>query len=626
MASPRYGTETQATRAGDERTLPAPAWSWPQSGLPILVGLGFWAIFIARNAFRFDGRTGFSLFDDAMISMRYARNLASGYGLTWNPGEVPVEGYTNPLWTLWMAVLHRLPLSTLDVSLAVMLSGVVLLAANVAWVGAIARRLWPDEPRVAAGAMWIAALNYGLAFWTLRGMEVGLVAFLFTAAAWLALALGDASRRVSVGWLGLVFAAAVLTRWDTLAGLVPIGIYSLASNSGRRRRLVILVAGGAVVATLAAQVLFRLATYGDWLPNTYVLKVEGIEPGIRVARGALAALHSAVTFLPLVLGFSALGLAELGKREPRVAWLLAGPFVGVEVYSAFVGGDAWEFMSHPNRFVVASLPLLGVAAAGGVRALVSCPPEVRRRRAHVLAATCAVAAALALATVVGGSSALQLDVTRAHLALRVALAASTVMALVILSRWRASPNRMLAAGIALMVIGSQAEPFGRWLMRGASHAERDSAMARCGLAVRDATQPDASIAVTWAGGLSYFSERRSFDLLGKTDARVARTPPHAGGGEFRPGHEKWDLAYSIGELRPDVILGVWRPTDEERQRFVSWGYVQVGDGVFVLRTSPRVDERKVASAVELMSVMRRRSSTLAPLHPQRVDLLRKEPD
>ena len=40
--------------------------------------------------------------DDAFISFRYARNLATGHGLVWNPGE-RVEGYTNFLWTLLMA-------------------------------------------------------------------------------------------------------------------------------------------------------------------------------------------------------------------------------------------------------------------------------------------------------------------------------------------------------------------------------------------------------------------------------------------------------------------------------------------------------------------------------------------
>ena len=40
-----------------------------------------------------------------MISMRYGRNLAEGYGLVWNPGE-RVEGYTNFLWTVIMAGVH----------------------------------------------------------------------------------------------------------------------------------------------------------------------------------------------------------------------------------------------------------------------------------------------------------------------------------------------------------------------------------------------------------------------------------------------------------------------------------------------------------------------------------------
>src|SRR5215210_2302443 len=73
-----------------------------------LVTLAFSAAFIARSAFSFDGKTYFSLFDDSMISMRYGRNLAEGHGLVWNPGGERVEGFTNLLWTLWMALVHLL--------------------------------------------------------------------------------------------------------------------------------------------------------------------------------------------------------------------------------------------------------------------------------------------------------------------------------------------------------------------------------------------------------------------------------------------------------------------------------------------------------------------------------------
>ena len=40
--------------------------------------------------------------DDSFISFRYAKHLAEGQGLVWNPGD-RVEGYTNFLWVLLMA-------------------------------------------------------------------------------------------------------------------------------------------------------------------------------------------------------------------------------------------------------------------------------------------------------------------------------------------------------------------------------------------------------------------------------------------------------------------------------------------------------------------------------------------
>jgi len=66
----------------------------------------FWLLFIVRTLFWVDGHLYATLFDDAMISMRYARNFAEGHGLVWNPGAAPVQGYTNPLWTFVMAAVH----------------------------------------------------------------------------------------------------------------------------------------------------------------------------------------------------------------------------------------------------------------------------------------------------------------------------------------------------------------------------------------------------------------------------------------------------------------------------------------------------------------------------------------
>ena len=41
--------------------------------------------------------------EDAYIAFRYARSLAEGAGLVYNPGE-RVMGFTSPLWTVWCAL------------------------------------------------------------------------------------------------------------------------------------------------------------------------------------------------------------------------------------------------------------------------------------------------------------------------------------------------------------------------------------------------------------------------------------------------------------------------------------------------------------------------------------------
>src|SRR5579871_3918816 len=78
---------------------------------------GGWFIYLSSAVV--GGVRYFFLLDDEMISMRYAANLAHGYGLVWNPHGAHVEGFTNPLWVFVMAFFHLLPLSLAKMSLLV---------------------------------------------------------------------------------------------------------------------------------------------------------------------------------------------------------------------------------------------------------------------------------------------------------------------------------------------------------------------------------------------------------------------------------------------------------------------------------------------------------------------------
>ena len=77
--------------------------------LPLLLVFG--SLYIHRTSFVVNGQRVFSLWDDAMISMEYARNLSEGHGLVWNAGGERVWGFTNLGVTLTMALLHVLPLN-----------------------------------------------------------------------------------------------------------------------------------------------------------------------------------------------------------------------------------------------------------------------------------------------------------------------------------------------------------------------------------------------------------------------------------------------------------------------------------------------------------------------------------
>jgi len=94
--------------------------------------------------------------DDMMITLRYARNLVEGHGLVWNAGE-RVEGITNFLWALLLA-LPQLLLGPLRAALgAIVLNGALLVAA-LALAFALVRRL--GGSRVAAALACFALATH----------------------------------------------------------------------------------------------------------------------------------------------------------------------------------------------------------------------------------------------------------------------------------------------------------------------------------------------------------------------------------------------------------------------------------------------------------------------------------
>jgi hypothetical protein len=561
---------------------------------PAIASLAFSFVFIARTAFIVNGHVYFTLFDDAMISMRYARNLAGGHGLIWNPGQAPVEGYTNFLWTLWMALLHLLGAPESKISLLIMLSGVVILIANLSIVRLVAARIAPDAPLVASIAVWLTALYYPLIYWTLRGMEVGLVTLTTSASVLLALRLRDRFRDGELIALAALMALGILTRPDVVIPCVLIAGFVFLTARPERRGSVALVLGAAVVGTLAIHTGFRLYYYGAAFPNTYYLKVGGAALDARLSRGLRGLLGFGVLHLlvPLVLSTSYLiGAYRAGRAHPG-AHLLAAIFLAVCGYSAYVGGDAWDTMLYANRYITPAMPGLLIVTALGISVLAGEHASSRRTAVLGLAALFVIVTAL---TVVAPAATQGLSATRGDERLRIARAVFTFMPVLVLPfpRIRSAFVAVLTLATLVTVNGFAAA---LWVTHNAFYVDDDAWATRYGLALRAATADEASIAVTWAGAIPYFSHRPTIDLLGKSDRVIAAGARQPGAG-FEPGHDKWDYGYSIGQLRPDVVADVWRVTDDDFRAIESWGYVGLAPWVFVRADSTRIDKAAVALAV-----------------------------
>jgi hypothetical protein len=575
----------------------------------VALALFFYAVFIARSAFVMDGAVGFTLFDDGMISMRYARNLAEGHGLVWNAGQEAVEGFSNPLWTLWMAAIHLMGISDWHASLVVMLTGAVLLIAAAAVSARLAERLFPS-PGVGAVAFLFVGFNYALVFWTLRGMEVGLLALLMSIAVRLTFELERrASVRVLLG-LCTVLMLAELTRRDAAIIHVVVMAYLAWRLDGARRRLALGALAIALVVALGSQAVLSAWYYGDPWPNTAALKLGGVSLIDRLRRGGPALLVVGLRHvLPFVIAAACLLPRVIREPALRGPGALLSALVAAQcAYSAWVGGDAWEYMGYANRYIAVAVPPLAILAAAGITELASAGSRLRYRVAALLVALVGARVAVEVILIKANRGIPRgVEFLEVHTG-QVSLAGGLVTVacgLIAIALWlgssrrgasvaaartgragfasAASPRLVVSIACALYAIGNGPALAG-WALFNASALEQDNRWARTGMAVRRITNPDTVLAVTSAGNFPYFARRPALDILGKSDRVIARSSPVSA---FVPGHNKWNLDYTIRRGRPDLACGLPRTAGDVRY-LRDLGYDAWPGTCFALRGSTRL--------------------------------------
>jgi hypothetical protein len=302
----------------------------------VLAGLAALAVYLFYGA-RVTGNRGFPL-DDSWIHMQIARNLATGRGWSYNPGE-PTGASTTPLWVLALAPLH-LRWSPRDPVTAVKVLGSLLFLASLVLVALLAWRV-SEDGRVALVAGLLAAWQPALVWGALSGMETPLYLPL-----------------VLLGLLSLLRAESPHARsaygatfWLTLAGWARPEVWVLlpvawAYLTWRRRELragrlwvhVLIAAAG-----IGAFALFNVAVWGQPLPATWHAKTAFTQGNLsrgpvdwllHFSEQAISSIQAAVysqnpvLVMTLVLGCVAAWRAG-GARWRRVVLLLAVVLAGI---------------------------------------------------------------------------------------------------------------------------------------------------------------------------------------------------------------------------------------------------------------------------------------------------------
>ena len=454
--------------------------------------------------------------DDAFISYRYVRNLVAGHGLVFNPGE-RVEGYTNFMWIILLAVFTRLGLDTILASkilgvtsgcialvLLYKISRLVLQTQYVRTDGRASTKARGSEPQgSAASSHWlfaaippaILASNGAFAYWTISGLETAcfIMAVLLSVYCYL-----------SRGRLMAVAAAlATLLRPEGALVFAIIVVHSFLTKERSFRNCLVQVLGFTLLVT--PFLAFRISYYRDILPNPFYAKtglsLEYVRAGVTYFWLFLKAygLWGGLLLAPLLL---------YRRLRPMEKFILLFVYI-YTAYVILVGGD----VLRAHRFFLPILPLVYVLFALGIAGLHS---FLRIRSEH--------AASVGTAVLVAALSMMTFLLPRAPI------------------------KSAREAEIALYD-------------KMAKHAD----------ALTHSFGRDFTLAASTIGAIGYLADVKVIDMLGLTDRYIAKHPERIPGISSTWKEKTFNTRYLLSR-NPDVILfstGIRPSAPAEKALFLS---------------------------------------------------------
>jgi arabinofuranosyltransferase len=311
------------------------------------------------------------LTDDAFIAFRYVSNSQLGHGYVWNaPPFAPVEGYSSFLFValldlVWSVTGLEPPDAANGLSLVFALGSVALTFMMAK--RALASMAAPQPLALLALTLALVVSNPTFLVWTSSGLETALFNLLIQL--WFFSLWSMRPDPRSSALVSLLAALVALTRPDGYLVVLVTGLAILATlprGVSIRERARHLVVACAPLGLVAAHLVWRLGTYGEWLPNTYYAKVVGALPESG-ARYLLSFVLEYTLWLP-ALG-AVVVLARGRFTRPTVHRTLAVVALAGHTgwYCVVAGGDHFEYRVLSHLVPLIALGTVAIAVRLGPR-------------------------------------------------------------------------------------------------------------------------------------------------------------------------------------------------------------------------------------------------------------------
>ena len=523
-----------------------------------------------------DAKRYFCLFDDAMISMRYAWNFAHGNGLVWNLGE-RVEGYTNFLMTIIMSLSSYL-FDKVTAIYFIQLLGIIIIFLN----SFVVMRIFENENQINSDRTKIYRpiiayispfLYYPFIYWTLMGMETGILALLLSSC--ILLVTKQRKKWFDKYLCSVLLGLAYLTRPDSVVYGVLIFFYMINEefkNSKRVKKIIFFQTIFIYGFFIASHLTFRWIYYGNLFPNTYTLKLVGIDFLNRVKDGINFILPFLSENLFLFIIFSLLVILRPEKKKT----LLLSILVVLVSYQIWTGGDPWDYWRIISPVMPLIITLVCVEIYNDFTSQFGLKYTLEFRSKNVIF----------IKSISG------------------IILLCIALVIIFYSNYRFLPEALFSKPI-YQVSDNQIN-------------------VNISIALKEVTTDKATIAVFSAGVIPYYTGRISIDMLGKSDIYISHLQPDVSGSvswngmKSVPGHNKYDLMYSIKKLKPTYVqafkYGQQDLTDYRNNYYENISYK--GASFYLLKNSNDVLWNKLKKNVNIFENNINSTNQIQPSNPK----------